>query len=145
MTEFLDPPPPPDPGERMKAADLKNKVVLLRPTKHDVIDGKPDPKTGEVKPWEFVECDVWVLDRVGIVEQDRGIRISWWRAVAQLCEAIGSFVACKPLEQEDRSVILASLVGESREVATQAIKEIEAAPAVNEEPPVSHAENEEPF
>lgn len=129
-----DPPPAPEGGHNLRAADLKNRVLLLRPTQHDTVEGK------DGKPWEFVACDVWVLDRAGIVEQGDGVRFSWWKAVAQLKDSIGRFVACKPVEQEDRSVELVPLTGEARSVAERVAKE------VNGEHPLSNDEfSDAPF
>lgn len=113
-----DPPPPPEGAASLRAADLKNRVLILRPERHDTVEGK------DGKPWEFVECDVWVLDRAGIVEHASGVRFSWWKAVAQLKNSIGALVACKPVEREDRSVELEPLTGEARKVAERVAGEI---------------------
>jgi hypothetical protein len=126
MTELHDPPPAPETRERLNAKDLKNQVLLLRPTNHDTIPGTKQNDAGEIKPWEFVECDVWVLDRQGITAHETGVRFSWWKAVNQLQDMIGKFVSCKPVEQADNSVSLVPLTGEAKEVALQAIKTIEA-------------------
>lgn len=126
MSELLDPPPAPEARERLNAKDLKNQVLLLRPTMHDTIPGTKPNDRGEIKPWEFVEADVWVLDRQGITAHETGVRFSWWKAVDQLKGMLGEFVACKPVEAADNSVELVALTGEAREVAVSAIKEIEA-------------------
>lgn len=131
---IVDPPPPPEGGGAMRAADLKNRVLLLRPTKHDTVEGK------DGKPWEFVECDVWVLDRQGVVEEAQGVRFSWWKAIAQLSDNLGRYVACKPVEQEDRSVQLVPLSGDARVVAERIVKELEG-----DAPPPEYPEDEEPF
>lgn len=115
---IIDPPPAPEGGGQLKASELKNRVLLLRPTEHDTVEGK------DGKPWEFVACDVWVLDRAGIVEEGTGVRFSWWKAIAQLKGAIGQFVACKPVEQDDRSVELLPLTGDARDVAERVAGEL---------------------
>lgn len=118
---IVDPPPAPEGSPLMRAADLKNRPVVLRPTRYDSVEGK------DGKPWTFVECDVWVLDRAGVVEHAAGVRFSWWKAVEQLRETLGDLVACKPVEQEDRSVELLPLTGEARAVAERVAAEITAA------------------
>lgn len=129
---FVDPIDPPDPEDRMGAADLKNKVCLFRP----VAEGEwPAKEAGTNEdgshrkaqgPRPYIECDVWVLDRAGIVESGTGIRVSWWRAVEQLKPvAFDSFVLAMPVEQQDRSVILVKTAkDEWRNIAAAAVKEI---------------------
>lgn len=134
---IIDPPPAPEGGQNLRAADLKNRVLLLRPTEHDTVEGK------DGKPWEFVACDVWVLDRAGIVETGHGVRFSWWKAVAQLKDAIGRFVACKPVEQEDRSVELMPLPGDARAVAEKVAAELSGPTPVPAAP--AYEDGEEPF
>lgn len=132
MTEFADPTPPPESsgeGPSMRAKDLKNQPLILRPTKHDVTPGKDD------KPWEFVEADVWVLDRSGVVAHASGVRFSWWKVREQLRTQIGQFVAGRPKEGDDNSVHLEALSGPAREVAVQAMKEIATAATSDEAPP----------
>lgn len=102
---FVDPADPPEASERLKAGDLKNKVCIFRPQVLGMWDDREE--NGQVKKGgRYIECDVWVLDRAGIVEESTGVRISWWRAVAQLEPHIGEFVLASPREQDDRSVIL---------------------------------------
>ena len=62
------------PGEEqtlLRAKDLKNVPLLLKPgqkyKKDDGADGKP---------WVYVECEVATLDRQGIVEHADNVRIS---------------------------------------------------------------------
>lgn len=131
---FTDPVDPPEPEDRLGAADLKNKVCLFRPT----VWGEWPPKgeelneDGSVKqkaqgPRPYCECDVWVLDRAGIVESGTGIRVSWWRAVKQLEPVeLGSFILAMPVEQPDRSVILMKTSKQDwRDIAALAVKEID--------------------
>jgi hypothetical protein len=107
--DIVDPPPVPE--THLRPSDLKNRVLLLRPCRHDVVEGR------DGKPWEFVECCVWVLDRAGVVEYAENVRLSWRKAVAQLRLVMGQLVACRPVEQEDRSIELVPLKGEARAVA----------------------------
>lgn len=136
---IIDPPPAPEGGTNLRAADLKNRVLLLRPTGHDTVEGK------DGKPWEFVECDVWVLDRAGIVEEGTGVRFSWWKAVAQLKGSIGQFVACKPVEQDDRSVELLPLSGDARQVAEKVAAEIGLRAVGGVPTPAGYDPGSEPF
>lgn len=124
---IIDPPPAPEGAGLLRAADLKNRVLLLRPQVHDTVEGK------DGKPWEFVSCDVWVLDRAGIEHHAEGVRFSWWKAVAQLKDQIGDLIACKPVEQDDRSIELVPLGGEARKVAERVAAEIDGA-TTGEEP-----------
>lgn len=119
---FIDPPSPPEPGEAsLRAKDLKNKVCLIRP--QEIGEW---PATEDKKAQPFVACDVWVLDRAGIVEEGTNVRVGWWRAVEQLRPHLGQIMLGMPVEQDDRSVIL---VGTSkpewRELADRLIAEIE--------------------
>lgn len=131
---LIDPPEPPEGGNRLNPKDLKNVPMILRPTRYDTIPGtKPNDK-GEVKPWTFVECDVWTLDRAGILDQDTDVRFSWWRAVDQLKDQIGLLVACRPVAQEDNSVILAPLTGAARDIAESVLVQIESEVAAEATP-----------
>ena len=129
---FVDPIDPPDAEDRMNAADLKNKVCLIRPFAEGEWpakeagtneDGTPRKAQG---PRPYIETDVWVLDRAGIVESGTGIRISWWRAVEQLRPVeFGEFLLAMPMEQADRSVILVKTSKQEwRDIAATAVKEI---------------------
>ncbi len=118
---FVDPTEPPEAAERMKAMNLKNKVCLFRPTSL----GEFDPKEGKTKGDTYVECDVWVLDRAGIVEEGTGVRVGWWRAVEQLKPQMGDYVLAMPVEQEDRSVVLIKTSKEEwRKLAAEAVATI---------------------
>lgn len=167
---FVDPVDPPDPEDRMGAADLKNKVCLFRPTSWGEWPAKAESiaEDGKVMkaqgPRPYCECDVWVLDRAGIVESGTGIRVSWWRAVKQLEPVeLGSFILAMPVEQQDRSVILVKTSKQEwRDIAATAVKEIDAtgqvateghgdesiteqAERVRSELDAGYAEGEEPF
>lgn len=126
MTTLVDPTPPPEPGEgnRLRARDLKNTPLILKPVREGNEPGKDN------KPWVYIECEVWTLDRQGVVAHETGIRFSWWRAVEQLKSQIGQYVACRPVEQDDNSIILTPLSGAAREVAEAALATL-AAPQVD--------------
>lgn len=124
---LTDPPPVPEGGNQLKAKDLKNKVIIIKPTEHDTVPGKDD------KPWEFVAGDVWVLDRAGVTETGQGVRFSWWKAVAQLKGLLGEFVACKPTEMDDNSVELVPLAGEARDVAAKIVDRLERGETVEQD------------
>ena len=137
---IIDPPPAPEGGQHLRGQDLKNRVCIIRPTVLDTVEGK------DGKPWTFVACDVWILDRAGIDIHDEGVRISWWKAVEQLKDNIGQLVACKPVEQADNSIELTPLTGEARAVAER----VAATITVADDGPVSirpsaYEDGSEPF
>ena len=135
--ELMDPPEPGDEEPRLKAKNLKNRPLLIRPTDHRTETGQ------DGKPWEYVECDVWVLDRSGVEEEATGVRFSWWRARNQIKNAMGRFIACRPVEQDDNSVILVPLKDEARKVAGQVMADLQTAPAPS--PTKADEEGTEPF
>lgn len=118
---LLDPPPAPEASENLvRASDLKNRVLVLKPT------GVGEWPAKEDKPAQpYIEADTWVLDRQGIESFHPGVRYSWWRAVSQLKGCMGRLVACRPVERDDRSVELAPLPENQRRVAEQVALEIE--------------------
>lgn len=125
MTDFLDPPDPPEGQASLKAKDLKNKVCLFRPTALGEWPAKEATEDQKAQgPQPYVECDVWVLDRAGVIEEGTGVRVGWWRAVEQLKNQMGQVVGAKPMEQDDRSVVLVALTGEAREVAAKVSAEL---------------------
>ena len=125
MSDILDPPTPPEPsqgdGEYIKAKDLKNLPIILRPVAVKELPGNEEGKT-----WKVVECDVWILGAGGVDESGTGLRISWWRAYEQIKNAIGRFIPCRPVEQDDRSVILVPLKDQARKVAEQVVADVES-------------------
>lgn len=128
MTDELstDVPAPPEAseGEFVKAADLKNLPVIW----HPVSEGQWPEKDG--KPGgTFVECSVWVLGVGGIEKHADRVRVSWWRAKAQLKERMGGFLGAKAIEQDDRSVILTPLSAKALELAKSVMDEVRATPA----------------
>lgn len=141
---LMDPPPAPEQSENLvRAADLKNRVLLLRPTGLGEWPAKDDGKG----PQTYVECDVWLLDRQGIESEATGVRFSWWRAVAQLKGCMGQLVACRPIERDDRSVELVPLPENARKVAERVADEIAGARAqgLDGAGPAVVLSGEEPF
>ena len=134
---LTDPPPAPEVSENLvRASDLKNRVLIIRPT------GVGEWPAKEDKPAQpYIEADTWVLDRQGIESFHQGVRYSWWRTVAQLKGCMGMLVACRPVERDDRSVELAALPEGPRKVAEQVAAEIDAASPG----PVAFEDGSEPF
>lgn len=125
MSDFVDPPEAPEAQASMKAKDLKGQVCLFKPTAIGEWPAQEASEGQKAKPAQpYVECDVWVLDRAGIVDEGTGVRVGWWRAVEQLKDSIGRVVGGKPTEQDDRSVILVPLSGEARDVAAKVSAEL---------------------
>lgn len=124
---FVDPAEPDTGGDYLKAGDLRNQVVLLHPTGEGSQPGKPDPESGEVKPWEYVIVDAATLDRSGIVAFSPGVRISWTRPRSSLRKQVGQIVAGKFQQEEGGNAVeLHTLTGEARKVAAEAVKDFEA-------------------
>ncbi len=136
---FTDPVEPPEGGASMKAADLQNKVCLFRPTGTGEWPAKEARVDEQGKEWKaqgpqpYIECDVWVLDRAGILEEGTGVRVSWWKVVKQL-EAVefGDFVLGMPRKEDDSNaiVLIKTSKDEWREIGARVVKEIDAAAAV---------------
>ena len=132
-----DPGPPPE-GDYMKAADLKNKPLLVKPTgtgwydaKHavaEVLDSEGNVVTEAREaqgPSEYVECDVWVLDRAGVIEEGTGVRVGWWKAVGQLKEKMGKYVGGVPKKETgSNSIVFTPLDDAHKKVAAQVVKDI---------------------
>lgn len=118
---FSDPPPAPEGGGSIRAKDLVNKVCLFKPTGQGVW-----PASDDKKEQPYVECDVWVLDRAGILEEGTGVRVAWWKAVDQLSGKMGEFVGAKPMQIEGSNAIeLRPLEGEARSVAAAVTADLE--------------------
>lgn len=105
-------------GNEIRAESLKNRVCLFLPQLIGEEPGKFD------KPWRYIECDVAVLDRAGIEQVGRGVRIAWAHPYWSLREALeqrpGSVVAGKPKQAADpdsKAVQLVALTGEAKRVA----------------------------
>lgn len=129
-----DVPAPPEPGDgtRIKAADLKNLPVIWHPISEGVWDDREVEEDGKKKIRKggpYVECSVWVLGPGGIDAHSDGVRVSWWRAQAQLKERMGGYLGAKAVEQDDRSVILTPLSAKALELAKSVMDEVRATPA----------------
>ncbi len=138
MSDY-DPPPPPEGGSGMRATDLVNKVCIFRtcstgewPAK-EAADGQPARKA---QP--YVECDVWVLDRAGILEEGTGVRVSWFKVYDQLAggkdaRPIGSFTTGMPQQEEGgKAIVLTKLVGDAAAVANRIVPELESKSAADD-------------
>ncbi len=139
---FADPPDPPDAGSSLRAKDLKNRVVIFRPVSLGEWPARPATEDEDEKSAApFVVCDVWELDRSGVVQSATGVRVSWWRVVEQLRTLMGEFVAGKVTENDDRSITLVPLVGEEpRKVAADVVASIDSPVGVPVDEP-----SDEPF
>lgn len=129
---FIDPPPPPEHGNILKAKDLIGTPVILQPTGFGEWPAKEDG-TGAQR---YIACNAWAFDRAGITAEATDVRISWWKAVGQLEPHVGEYVACKPVQGDDRSVTLIALEGDARTVAEKIVAELAAG---------GLADGEEPF
>lgn len=120
---LTDPPPAPEGGGSIRAKELLNKVCIFKPTSLGTW-----PATEDKKEQPYVECDVWVLDRAGVLEEGTGVRVAWWKAVDQLQSKIGEYVGAKPVQAEGSNAIsLLPLEGDAREVAARVTAELESA------------------
>lgn len=129
---FVDPGPPPPARERLKAKNLVGQNCLILPTGIGEWDAKPATATDRAQPaQEYVECDVWTLDRQGIVASESGVRISWYRAVPDLKSEMGKYLGCRPTEDTDKSNFLARLPDEIRPVAKKVCEELIAKKSVD--------------
>ena len=117
----------------MRAADLQNKICIFHPVevgewpaKGDEYDEEGNLTKQSQKASQYVSCDVWVLDRQGIVETGTEVRVSWWKAVAQLTAAIGGYVGAKPTqEQGGKAIYLVPLEGDAAKVAAEVVLDLE--------------------
>lgn len=143
--DFVDPGEPGELSGRLKAKDLLNKPLIIRPRelRHD---GKGTDDDGNPKAYDYVDCDVWVLDRAGIVEHDTGVRFSWVRVMPQLTDRIGQFVAGTPVVEPDNSRVLKPFTENGKEIARKVMSEIKAQEAAgsapsHDEPPLEDYES----
>jgi hypothetical protein len=143
--DFMDPGEPGELTGFLKAKDLINKPLIIKPlaVRHDG-QGKDDD--GNPTSYTYVNCDVWVLDRAGVVEKGEGVRIAWKRVIPQLEDRIGKFVAGTPIVEADNSRVLQAFSEAGKEIARKVIAEIKAeAPPIAEEPPVDEYADEPAF
>jgi hypothetical protein len=113
----LHPVAPPAESSGLRAKDLKNRSLLVRPGEYHEEDGR------DGKPWKYFQAEVYVLDRSGIVEHGDGVRISWARTLNQLGDAAGEWIAVRPVE-DGNAVILEPLTGDDLAVAERVLDEL---------------------
>jgi hypothetical protein len=95
--------------------------------------------------FEVVDCHFWRLESTGIAEEGK-TGISWWAAREQLRDQIGQYIACRPKQRDDNSIVLRPLEGPAREVAAKVIASL-SLPVASAEPVSDDFEEqlEEPF
>lgn len=148
---------PGEPGElqgALKAKELINKPCLIRVTGAGEWDAKPAEYNddGSVKrkaqgPRPYLECDVAVLGMGGIEEHGQGVRISWQRVLPQL-EGKTGWVAARPKEQDDKSIVLLAFNEDGKAKAAELLPEVEklfGAPAAEPVPDELAEYDSEPF
>lgn len=149
--EFVDPGEPGELTGMMKSKDLINKPLIIRPraVRHDG-QGKDDD--GNPTTYSYVNCDVWVLDRAGVVESGTDVQFSWKRVIPQLADRIDKYVAGTPRVTDNNSRVLEPFTDKGKEIARRVIGEIKAGEAtaalggeVVEENPPEYETGEEPF
>jgi hypothetical protein len=118
LENILTPGAPGDPVRNLRAKDLKNVPLLVKPGALREQNGQDD------KPWIYRECEVVVLDRAGIVERSDNVRISWVRAMPQLEAAEGKSLACRPTDTGE-GIVLNALEGDALRVAQRVVSELD--------------------
>jgi hypothetical protein len=113
---YVDPPEAEASGLRTK--DLKNRVVVLKPT------GTGEAEGQDGSPWRWVLCDAWVLNPSGVEAHGEDLRVSWKRMRPQLEGLIGQYVAGKVVENDDNSITLIALSAEARKIVDRVMPEI---------------------
>jgi len=148
---FCDPGEPGDLQGAMRAGDLLNKPCLIRPVslgewpaKKAELDEEGNVLKRAQGPSPYYECDVWVLDRAGVVEHGTGVRISWVRVIPQLEDRMGLFVAATPRKLDDNSIVLQPFTDSGKDIARTAIKEIQQT-AADEAPEAPFEPSDETF
>jgi len=134
MTTFLDPGEPGDVKSSMRAGDLINLPLLVRVTgegEWPAREAHVDEQGRQIRaqgPTPYVECDVVVLGAGGIENHGTGVRISWRRVVPhQLSiDKQGEWVACRPKQQDDRSIVLMGFDEKGKRRAAELMGEIDA-------------------
>jgi hypothetical protein len=105
---------PPGESSGLRAKQIKNLPCLIRPGERKEATGR------DGEPWIFHSCDVIVLDSTGIKERGSDVRIAWVRTLNQLADAVGEWIAVRPVE-DGQSVILSPLEGADLEVAERVL------------------------
>lgn len=116
---FVDPGEPGELKGSLRAKDLINKPLIVRPVAEREETGQ------DGKPWHYVECDVVVLGVGGIEDHASGVRVSWVRVIPQLTDRLGAWVTGTPKVQQDNSVVLVPFGEKGREVARQVWPQVE--------------------
>jgi hypothetical protein len=115
----IDPAAPGEPVHTLRAKDLRNTPILMKPGDRYEEDGS------DGRPWIYHECEIITLDRQGIVERADNVRVSWVRTLPQLQAAKDTWIACRPFDTGE-GVVLQPLEGESRRVAERVLAAIDA-------------------
>ena len=151
---IIDPPLAPEGGSNFRATDLKNQPCIIRgnelgtwPAKAAEYDANGVIVKDAQKESDYVECDVWTLDRAGLLDHHPGVRISWWKAVAQLKDSLGDLVLCRPAQADPASnaISLLPLTGDARVVAEQVASTIDVAPDGPVPQAPAYEDGSEPF
>jgi hypothetical protein len=142
---FVDPGEPGELKGSLRAKDLINKPLLIRPLSEQTVEGQ------DSKPWHFVECDIAVIGMGGIEDHASGVRISWVRVLPQLTQRMtekpGAWVGGIPKVQQDNSVVLTPFSDKGRETASNLMPQVVAVfkPAEQNIAPPAFDPGEEPF
>lgn len=140
--DFVDPGEPGELKTGLRAKNLVNQPLIIRPNAILEAMGKDD--AGNDKPYTYVDCDVWVLDRQGVIDHDTGVQFSWVRVMPQLSDRLGQYVAGKPIRGSDNSITLQPFTEDGKKIARSVIAEIRnTAPATP--PAEEYSDGEEPF
>jgi hypothetical protein len=109
---------PPSESSGFRAKDTVGLPLLILPGERKSEKSKRDDK-----PWDYVDCRVIVLNDSGIEKQGDGVRYSWARALAQLEDAHGEWIAVRPVE-DGNAIVLEELTGADLEVAERVLDEL---------------------
>jgi hypothetical protein len=110
---------PPSESGGFRAKDTVGLPLLLLPGERRSEKSKRDEK-----PWEYFDCRVIVLNDSGIEKEADGVRYSWSRALAQLEDAHGEWIAVRPVE-DGNAIVFEELTGADLDVAERVLDELE--------------------